>query len=61
MEDKYFKVLHSGNKPDIGRTGREIRYLGWGGRVLELDNGNIVTLGLGDLERVEKEESDDVH
>ena len=61
MEDKYFKVLYSGNAPDIGRIGRAIRYLDWSGYVLELDNGNIVTLGLGDLERVEKEESDDVH
>ena len=53
---KYFKVIYSGNTPDIGRTGRAIRYLGWGGYVLELSNGNIVTLGLGDLEELDMDD-----
>lgn len=57
--DEFVKIVNSGNASDVGRVGRVIRYLDWGGFVLELDDGNVVTLALGDVEIDRKGKYDD--
>ena len=53
---KLFRVVYSGNASDIGRICKAIKYQQWGGYTVEFLNGDIVTLGLGDLEELDMDD-----
>ena len=59
---EHYKIINSGNTPDIGKIGKVVKYTSWGGVSLEIEAGvlrphkTVVTLSMGDVERVESEE-----